>query len=62
MGVRRGWIATCSGELGVSQRSQRARKMGAGRESSLPGSWSAGLMKVGTEVVGEWWSGQGLFF
>ena len=38
----------------MTQRAQRAAKMGGGREAYLYGSGSAGLMKVDGEVAGEW--------
>jgi hypothetical protein len=42
-----------SENLHMPHRTQPAGKMGAGRESNLFGSGSAGLMKVDGEVIGQ---------
>ena len=46
-------IANCLGKMGIMfQRTHLAGKLGVERESNLSGSRSAGLMKLGSEVVG----------
>jgi hypothetical protein len=47
-------LACCSWQLGIPQRILCAWKIGTKMESNQYASRSAGLMKVGEEVVGYW--------
>lgn len=47
-------IASCKVTVGMFQRTQQTRNGGGGKEANMCSSGSAGLMKVGGEMLGEW--------